>query len=56
MCNCGRKKNETMVWQATCAGEDPRTFLTELEAKAFISVCKAGKGAYTRTRKTKANA
>jgi hypothetical protein len=50
MCGCGKRKaGETVVWRTQCAGQDPQDFLTEIEAKAAVSICKSGKGTYTRT-------
>lgn len=50
-CNCGgRKKGQAMVWRVTCTGEKPKDYVTELEARAAVAVCKSGKGTYTRTR------
>lgn len=58
-CNCGgRKRGETYVWTVTCDNTDPKDYLTELEARAALSVCQGHgqRGTYKRNRKQKAGA
>jgi hypothetical protein len=51
MCGCQKAKTgETYVWQVECKSDgEKRPYLTEIEAKAAVAVCK-GSGTYTRVR------